>query len=406
MIRDYFALPWKEIKQRKLRSWLTLLGVFIGIAAIISLISLGQGLQNAISGQLSALGNDKLFLTAKGSALTAGLSIDAVKITDKDLDVVRGVSVVKQAAGFIYSTSKIEFNDQAHYFFVYGFPSDPEDSALINSAQSYKILNGRELQKSDKYKVVLGYEHTNPDHFGKVAEVGDKILIHDKEFKVVGIWQKTGSPPDDHAVTIPLDTYKEIFNKKDELGMIIIQVKDGDQVSAAAEEVTKELRKFRNQKEGEEDFSIQTPEQLTASFSTILDIVQIVLIGIAAISLLVGGVNITNSMYTSILQRTKEIGVMKAIGAKNSHILSLFLVESGFYGLGGGIIGVILGVGFAKLVEFIMKIFMGTNFLVVEINWWLIVGTLIFSFLVGCISGIAPAWKASKLNPVDSLRYE
>ena len=112
MISDYFILPWKEIGHRKLRSWLTLLGVFIGIAAIISLITLGQGLQDAISGQIQSLGSDKLFIMPKGNLLTAGLSTDAIKITTKDLDVIKSTSGVKSATGMLYTTARIEFNDQ------------------------------------------------------------------------------------------------------------------------------------------------------------------------------------------------------------------------------------------------------------------------------------------------------
>jgi len=130
------------------------------------------------------------------------------------------------------------------------------------------------------------------------------------------------------------------------------------------------------------------------------------LIGIAGISLLVGGVGIMNTMYTTVLERTRQIGVMKAIGARNRHILYLVLIEAGLYGLGGGIVGITLGIGLAKMTEFIFTLAVGPAFLSITINWWLVFGTLLFSFLVGCLSGIAPARRASKLNPVDSLRYE
>ena len=406
MIKDYFLLPLKEIKHRKLRSFLTLLGIIIGITAVISLITLGQGLQNAISKQFTSLGNDKLFIAPKGNLISAGTSNDVIKITNDDLDVVRQTSGIKIASGFIYTTTKIEYNNNVRYFFAYGMPSDPEETALINSAQNYKILQGREMNKGEKYKTVLGNEYLNPDLFGKAVSTGDKIYINDQEFKIIGIWQKTGSPPDDKAAMIPLDTYQEIFNKPKELGMIIAQTQAGENPSLIAEKITKELRKSRKLKEDKEDFTIQTPEQLASAFSTILDIVQIVLIGIACISLLVGGVGIMNTMYTAVLQRTKEIGVMKALGAQNYQIMYLFLIESGFYGLFGGLIGVIIGILIAKLAEYSLTLYLGPSFLSVEINLLLIIGTLLFSFIIGCLSGLAPAIRASKLNPVQSLRYE
>lgn len=406
MIKDYLLLPWREIKRRKLRSWLTLIGVIIGIAAVVSLISLGQGLQNAIAKQFSGLGNDKLFISAKGSSLTPGLSIDAVKITTKDLEEIRKTAGVKKAAAMIFSTARIEFNEKVRYFSIMGMSTDPEERALLGEAQNYKLLNGRVLQKGDKYKIVLGFEYTKKGLFDKEIGLGDSILIQNTLFKVVGFWERTGSPPDDQAVTIPFDTYADIFGTNDKVGLIVVQAQPGTSIESLADKVTKDLRKFRKLQQGKEDFSVETPQQLAATFTTILDIVQVVLIGIASISLLVGGIGIMNTMYTAVLQRTKQIGILKALGAKNSHILYLFLVESGMYGLGGGIIGALLGIGFAKLVEYIFVIAVGPAFLSVEINYLLLGGTLAFSFMVGCLSGIAPARRASKLNPVDSLRYE
>ncbi|MBT3836597.1 ABC transporter permease [Candidatus Woesearchaeota archaeon] len=406
MIKDYLYIPWNEIKRRRLRAWLTLIGVIIGIAAIVSLITLGQGLQNAIQSQFDALGNDKLFVTAKGNVLTAGLSIDAIKITEKDKEVVARTSGVKRVAGMIYSTGRIEFNELIRYFFISGLPTDPEERALVGESQSYHLLKGRFLEKGDKFKAVLGYAYTQPTLFQADIDLGQKILIQDQEFKIVGFLEKIGSPPDDQSILIPLDAYQDVFDSGDELGIIIAQSQLGEDTLKVGENIEKELRKSRDQKEGDEDFSVATPDQFAETFNIILDIVQAVLVGIAGISLLVGGVGIMNTMYTTVLQRTKEIGVMKSLGAENKHILYLFLVEAGFYGLGGGLIGVTIGFGFAKIVEWAFLIAVGPAFLSVEFNVPLIAGTLLFSFLIGVISGIAPAYRASKLNPVDALRYE
>jgi putative ABC transport system permease protein len=406
MIKDLFKIPIEQIKHRRIRAWLTLLGIVIGIAAIVSLISLGQGLENAIEEQFSSLGNDKLIITAKGNTLTAGLSIDAIKITSDDLEVVNRVQGVKDSAGFIFTTAKVEFNDNVRYFYIFGTPKDPQQRKLIGETQSYTLANGRLLTKKDKFKAVLGYDYTKPGLFEKAIDVGDTILVQDREMKVIGFWNKIGSPPDDRAVHIPLDTYWDIFDNKDELGMMIAQTNPGEDPNKVAKDVEKTLRKFRGLKEGKEDFAIQTPEQFQEAFSIVLTIIQIVVLGIAGISLLVGGVGIMNTMYTSVLERTKEIGILKAIGAQNKHILVLFLIESGLYGLGGGLIGVVIGISLAKLIEYGFLIFVGPAFLLVEVNIPLIIATILFSFIVGCLSGLAPARRASKLNPVDSLRYE
>ena len=403
MIKDYFKIPWKEIRRKKLRSWLTLLGVFIGIAAIISLITLGQGLENAIDKQFSSLGKDKLFIMPKGGTWGMGSS---EQLTTDDLEVIKETSGVKMATGMGYAFAKIEFNDLVKYAFVSGISTDPEERALVGEAQTWRVGEGRMLRRGDKYKVVLGYEHTLTNMFEKRVELGDKIDIHGQEFKAIGFLEKIGSPPDDQSAIVSLDAYEDLFDKKDELGFIIAQAQAGEDTLNVAEAVKKDLREDHGLEEGKEDFSVQTPDQFMATFNVILDIVQIVLIGIAAISLFVGGIGIMNTMYTSVLERTKEIGVMKSLGAQNKHILLLFLIESGLYGLGGGIIGVIIGIVLAKLVEFVFILTLGPAFLSVEVDFLLVIGTLLFSFIVGCISGISPAYRASKLNPVDALRYE
>jgi putative ABC transport system permease protein len=406
MYKDYIKIPWKEIRRRKLRSWLTLIGIIIGITAVVSLITLGQGLENAISKQFEALGDDKLFITPKGNPLTPGITTDAVSITEDDLEIIDKTNGVKRTSGSIYLTGRVEFNDLVRYFFVGGMPTDPEERELLGEAQNYKILKGRFHEKGDKFKAVLGYQYSLSDLFGQQVDLGDKILIQGVEFKVIGIMDRIGSPPDDQSVIIPYDTFGDIFGTDDEIGFIVAQTQAGINTNVVSDRIEKALRKHRDLDEGKEDFSVETPQQLAAAFQVILDIVNLVLIGIAGISLLVGGVGIMNTMYTTVLERTKQIGVMKAMGAKNNHIMALFIVESGLYGAGGGLIGITIGIGFAKLVEAIFVLALGPALLDVQINYALLISALSFSFIIGVLSGIAPARKAAKLHPVDALRYE
>jgi putative ABC transport system permease protein len=184
-----------------------------------------------------------------------------------------------------------------------------------------------------------------------------------------------------------------------------VQVKKGFDPDKVAGDIKKYLRKSRGQKEGEEDFTVQTSEQLAESFSTVFTIVQVVLIGLASISLLVGGIGIMNTMFTSVLERTREIGVMKAIGARNSDIMKIFLIEAGLLCTIGGGIGIILGIGISKLIQYVAAQ-AGMGIIQAYFPWYLIVGALAFSFLVGTLSGIFPARRAAKLKPVDALRYE
>ena len=163
---------------------------------------------------------------------------------------------------------------------------------------------------------------------------------------------------------------------------------------------------YRDVDEKTIDFSILTPEELLRSFGTILNIITAFLLGVAGISLLVGAIGIANTMYTSVLERTKEIGVMKAIGAKNSDILYIFMIESGILGVIGGAMGILVGIGVGKIIDYIAVNQLQTNLLKVATPWYLIVGCLLFAFIIGSLSGLMPAKQASKLKPADTLRYE
>jgi putative ABC transport system permease protein len=199
---------------------------------------------------------------------------------------------------------------------------------------------------------------------------------------------------------------REIYNTGVEETQILVETESNAEPEKVAEKIKQVLRKERSEKEGEETFSVQTSEQLLESFSNIFAVVQGVLVGIAAISLIVGGIGIMNTMYTSVLERTKEIGTMKAVGAKNSDVLLIFLFESGLLGMIGGTIGVLIGVGLGKGVEYIAQVALNTNLLRADFSIFLIGGALLFSFLIGALSGIFPAIQAAKLRPADALRYE
>jgi putative ABC transport system permease protein len=241
--------------------------------------------------------------------------------------------------------------------------------------------------------------------FDRGVSVGDRVELEGKKFEIVGVLGRIGNPEDDSSLIIPLEAAREIFNEPDSYAYVMAQVSQGQDPEVVAERVKKALRKYRGVEEGEEDFSIQTFAELMESFQSVFAIVQAVLIGIAAISLLVGGIGIMNTMFTSVLQRTNQIGVMKAIGARNSDIFKLFLIESGFLGLFGGAIGVVIGIFLSKIVEFAAA-GAGLPILKAYFPWYLILGALAFSFFVGCVSGLTPAVRASKLKPVDALRYE
>ena len=403
---DYLSLVWKQIVARRRRSWLTLLGIVIGITAIISLMLIGGGLENAINGQLDSLGGDVLFISPKGNALTVGVLAEGVPLTEDDQEEVDKVRGIEQTAGMVYTTARIEFNDIVRYFFVVGLTDDPEARKLIGEGNNLNIGEGRAMEKGDQKKAVVGIDYTDFNLFEQVAEIGDKILIQDNEFKNVGIWERIGSSPDDRSIYIPLETYFEVFGNEGELGIIMAEVEPGVDVVVAKERVEDALRDYRGVEEGKEDFNIQTPEQLAASFAAVLGIVAAVLVGIAAISLIVGGIGILNTMFTAVLQRTREIGLLKALGARRKQILLLFLLESSLYGFVGGLIGAGIGIGFAKFVEWSFENFVGPNLFIVQVDYSFVLIVLIGSAIYGGLCGFVPAQRAAKADAVTSLRYE
>lgn len=405
MKKDYFILAFGNLKHRGLRSWLTILGIFIGIAAVVALISLGQGLENGIEKQFESLGKDKIIIEPKGMGPPGSSTSESLILTSEDLELIENVNGVDWVMGYLVKTGQARFKGESAIGFGIGVNPDEFERSL--NLQGVGITDGRILKEGDKFKVILGYDHSvDRKIWGRGIGIGEKIEIEGEEFKVAGIIEKIGNPFDDGALYVPKETLKEILNIGDEESQIVAKVIDGGDINEVAEKIKTELRKFRDEEKGQETFSILTSEQLLNSFKDILGIVQAVLVGIAIISLFVGGIGIMNTMYTSVLERTKEIGIMKAVGAKNSDILYIFLIESGCLGLVGGIIGIILGAGLAKGVEYVAINLLGTNLLQASIDIALIFGALIFSFLVGTLSGVFPAMRAAKLKPVDALRYE
>lgn len=403
MIREYFKLAIKNLKKRKLRSWLTMIGIFVSIATIFTLVSLSLGLQNAVEEQFRLLGTDKIFIQPKTGFLGPPGSVGGDILTTKDIEVIEKIRGVKDFSYFTMESARVEFSN-IKYFSVVGVPL--EHQKVYEEISSFKIAEGRNLKQGDKNSVILGNLHLTGNIWEKEIHSGEKILINSQKIEVKGILQFIGNPDDDRMILMDMESFSKIFNVTERIDFIMIQVQEGEDILQVAERVEKNLRKSKDQTEKTQDFVISTPENLLGSFQTILNIITYFLAGIATISLLVGAIGISNTMYTSVIERTKEIGIMKSIGAKNSDILLIFLIEAGLLGLVGSLIGVLLGFFLSKTIEFIAVNNLNTTLLQTASPTWLILSCLGFGFLIGAISGTLPAIQASKTNVVDALRYE
>ncbi len=402
---DYAKIALRNLRMRSKRTWLTMIGIFIGIAAVVALTSLGQGLEQAIIGEFSAVGGDKIFIQAKSAGFGPPGFQKSGQVGEDDIDVVKRVNGVLDVGGQIFRPATIEFSDEQVVQYIASVPDD-ESYDLILESQSYKIMEGRMVRRTDKGKVMIGKDYVMQDIFKTKPRVGNKLKINGQSFEIVGILERTGDPGADRAIVASIEDVRDILDIEDEFNYLVVRVAQSMDPEDAVEPLTRAMRRDRGLKEGKEDFQIETATQLIESFRNILVVVQMVLVGIACISLLVGGIGIMNTMYTSVLERTKEIGIMKAIGARNSDVLSIFLIESGLLGMAGGAIGVIIGASLSKLVEILGKQVLDTTLLKAQFPWYLIVGALVFSFVIGTLSGILPARQASHLKPVDALRYE
>lgn len=405
MIKDYFIFSIKNLGKRKLRSWLTMIGIIIGITAVVSLIGIGQGLETAISSQFGDIGTDKLAVMASGGMGPPGTGV-VTPLTKDNAKKIEQINGVKAVVGRLIRGGKLEYNNHAAFGYAASM-AEGDGRKLIEEAMNFEAGKGRLLKDGDSKKTVLGGNLGEENAgFGKQIVIGSKVLIQDEEFEVVGFLGKKGSFLVDNIVLTEEDDLRKILNiPDDDYDVIAVQVHPNADIKAVQKNIEKVMRKERDVKEGEEDFTVQTPQAVLGQVNSTLFAVQLFVYIIAAISILVGGIGIMNTMFTSVLERTKEIGIMKSIGARNSAIFSLFFIESGLIGSIGGVIGAIIGVSMAMGLAFVGRLALGSELIRADISIWLVFGSIFGSFLLGSIFGVIPAVNASKLNPVDALRH-
>ena len=404
MIKDYFSLSLGNIRTKGIRSWLTILGVFIGIAAVVSLISLGAGLKAAVLGQFGGLAVDVLDVQNKGVGFAPPGSTVIEKLNDNDLKIIEKVNGVEKVIPRLIRVGKLEYNEIAGFGYGADIPEEKRDMEFIYERFEFEAVEGRLLRIGDTGKVLMGNNFIDTDNFDKFFEVGKKVKVNDEEFEIVGFLEKSSNFQLNSVLFFMHNDLSKLMDTEGEYDIFAVQVEDKDRIEEVAEAIEDDLRRDRNEKLGEETFTVETPLQSLSAVNNILNIINAIVIGIALISLFVGGVGIANTMYTSVVERTREIGIMKAVGAQNKDVMWIFLIESGLLGLVGGIVGALMGLGGAILVSNMANSALGNDLFIVSVDYILLFGAVGFSFFVGIISGVLPAMQASKLNVVDALR--
>ncbi len=400
-IKEYFQLALRNLKSRRLRNWLTILGVVIGVFLIISLISLSEGMKESMMRQLRMLRGDLIFVMPGEMKDMLVTFLGGLELSDTDIRTIEKTRGVETVIIFPYAAEVVRYQDKAKITLLAGVDWD-KATLLLKEDMGYQTTKGG-FPRSGKKEVLIG--NLLPKEIFPGIDVDEEIIIKGRRFTVAGILMSVGSKQDDSMIILDLEDFQAVTGKREGTQMAIVKPASGFNIKDVVRNIETSLQESRKRRIGEDrpSFSVITGETWSGLVENIMGIIQMVIFAFASIAIIVGGIGIMNTMFTSVRERTREIGIMKAVGAKNSAILTIFLFEAGIIGLIGGVGGTLLGIIFAKLVEIYAQ-FHPVFYITASVKPGLIIFGLVFSFFVGCLSGFFPARRAAKLKPVEALR--
>ena len=397
----------ESLTSNKLRSGLTILGIVIGVAAVIAMLSVGAGAENSITGSIEGIGTNVLFVFSGGS--------DDVRnpkpLTLGDAEAIADPFAAPSVAGVApYLQGSVEISASG----------ESTDTSIVGATPAYSVVRdwptteGSFVSEADllgrNSVVVLGVGVAE-DLFGrKDGLVGETVRIEGQPFRVIGIMEEKGGGSfgsEDDTIFVPLSTAQARLLRRrtaDRVDLLLVQATSAETVNQASEEVSLILRSRHRTVVGEDDFTIINQQDILSTAAAITGVLTIFLGGIAGISLLVGGIGIMNIMLVSVIERTREIGLRKAMGAKKSDIMIQFLTELILLSLFGGLVGILLGWGIGVLVGQIAAA--SDTALTPEMGLDAVLLATLFSSAVGLFFGLYPANRAASLEPVEALRYE
>ena len=407
-IKEGILLALTAIRTNKMRSFLTVLGVLIGVASVIGMVSIITGLNNSVAQQIESLGSNVIYVSQYEMVHVGGLSEEERK--RKDITIEHSEAISK------YCPSVEEVSPMGYYWSFEGNKIKYKENKanrpeLYGVIPNYEIVNnsfieeGRFFTESDvNYRAsvaVLGSD-VREALFPGIDPLNKEIRVNNKRFTVVGIMEKKpnilGSSQNNYAL-IPLSTYSKTY-PEDKSVFITIKPKSPELTQKAIDEIRQVLRRMRGVPYNKpDDFAINTQEDMMNMYKNVTGAIYLVMVVISSIGLLVGGVGVMNVMLVSVTERTKEIGIRKAVGAKRRNILWQFLIEAMTLSGAGGLLGIIFGLAIAWIVKLVTPLPAGISL------GWIIIGFTV-AVSVGLIFGIYPAYRAVKVDPIVSLRYE
>ncbi len=410
---DIFKLSLSHVRKSKMRSWLTIIGIVIGVAAIVAIISIGDGLQASVQKSLGSLGADLITVSPGYSRATGtgpgqgsqGGGVSTVNLTDKDLNVIKQVPGVIYVNGMVSGRSDMILGAEKTSVSISGV-----DITVWRSIISTELESGRYLQPGDSNAVVIGYSLAHNVFLQPITQ-NRPVTIGGKTFKVVGIFTQSGGfGGTDNAVYMPADSARDVITEtveRNHFTSITVKIADQNLADRVKADIEQKLMMSRHVNSRTRDFTVTAFASIQQQISSVTQAITLFLGAIAAVSLLVGAVGIANTMFMSVMERTRQIGLLKSLGATDAEVMKVFLIESGLFGVVGGVIGVTTGILISVLISSVGLLMIGPGgTMTTVVSPQLIIFALAFSIIVGVLSGVMPARSAAKMNPVDALRFE
>jgi putative ABC transport system permease protein len=420
MIYDNIRLALHNITHRRVRSWLTILGIVVGVAAVVALISIGDGMKKSVQAQFEDIGYNTIILVPSGpETQNSSSKMGAMgrmlggnqEPTEINLSLLDRLPQVVTYGAMRVETAMVTSENMGGQGFlrVTGVtPGMTDDFASYFSG--FQIDRGRGFAPDDGNALVLGAQVASD--LG--VTVGDPVQVENKPFTVIGILvprdSKSGSLTFrnlDTALFVPMASLETLYGGENKVSQALLEIADGTDVMVASTAIKSLYSDLGT------PVNTLSAEEMSQRIMGVLSGIQQALTAIAAIALLVGAIGVMNTMYTSVLERTRDIGIMKAVGAKDRDVMSLFIIESGLLGIVGGAIGILAGVGISSAAGGMLAgsltvpgMSSASTSFSASYSPQLIIGTLLFSAVLGALAGALPARRAAKLNPVEALRYE